>query len=251
MPRFFNRIRKQLAKENKFLQYSRYAIGEILLVVIGILIALQIDNWNDERKDRINEREVLSSLLEDFNANDSILDTSLINIKKQINNWTIVIDMVNTPESEVDASPENKRRVVNTSYVKSNIITGTLSSVLSSDKLELLSDLKLKKLLTAYPSYIDGYREVESHLRDYVINIQRPMVRSYISLGDLWLDSREYEVYHNKIPPSDFDGILSNREYLNIVLGILATDRALLEQANLLHSKTREIRELLKKNLTK
>ncbi|WP_289723206.1 hypothetical protein [Robiginitalea aurantiaca] len=35
MPRFFNRIRKQLAKENKFFQYSRYAIGEIALVVIG------------------------------------------------------------------------------------------------------------------------------------------------------------------------------------------------------------------------
>jgi hypothetical protein len=43
MPRFFNRIRKQLAKENRFFQYSRYAIGEILLVVVGILIALQVE----------------------------------------------------------------------------------------------------------------------------------------------------------------------------------------------------------------
>ena len=61
MPRFFNRIQKQLAKENKFFEYSRYAIGEILLVVIGILIALQIDNWNEWRKDRIKEQIVLNA----------------------------------------------------------------------------------------------------------------------------------------------------------------------------------------------
>ena len=65
MPRFFNRIRKQLAKENKFFQYSRYAIGEILLVVIGILIALQIDNWNEERKVKIEEQILLKQLRED------------------------------------------------------------------------------------------------------------------------------------------------------------------------------------------
>ena len=62
MPRFFNRIRKQLAKDNKFLQYSRYAIGEILLVVIGILIALQIDNWNEERKFIASQRSYLEDL---------------------------------------------------------------------------------------------------------------------------------------------------------------------------------------------
>ena len=66
MLRFFNRIRKQLAKENKFFQYSRYAIGEILLVVIGILIALQIDNWNENRKDRSLYLNYLVRLRSDF-----------------------------------------------------------------------------------------------------------------------------------------------------------------------------------------
>ena len=59
MPRVFNRIRKQLAIDNKFFQYSRYAIGEILLVVFGILIALQVDNWNEER---ISEKQMTSFL---------------------------------------------------------------------------------------------------------------------------------------------------------------------------------------------
>ena len=51
MLNFFRKIRKQLAAENQLMKYSRYAIGEIVLVVIGILIALQINNANQERKD--------------------------------------------------------------------------------------------------------------------------------------------------------------------------------------------------------
>ncbi len=51
---FFRKIRWRLAQDNQFFKYSRYALGEIILVVIGILIALQINNWNEEKKD--NER---------------------------------------------------------------------------------------------------------------------------------------------------------------------------------------------------
>jgi len=50
MINFFRKIRKQLADDNKPLKYFRYAIGEIVLVVIGILIALSINNWNEDRK---------------------------------------------------------------------------------------------------------------------------------------------------------------------------------------------------------
>ena len=58
---FFSRIRKQLADDNppswpagKPLKYMRYAIGEILLVVVGILIALSINNWNEENKESLS-----------------------------------------------------------------------------------------------------------------------------------------------------------------------------------------------------
>ena len=52
MINFFRKIRKQFADDNKPLKYLRYAIGEIVLVVIGILIALQINNWNEEKKEQ-------------------------------------------------------------------------------------------------------------------------------------------------------------------------------------------------------
>ena len=50
MIKFFRKIRQRLLTENKFSKYLLYAIGEIILVVIGILIALQINNWNEGRK---------------------------------------------------------------------------------------------------------------------------------------------------------------------------------------------------------
>ena len=59
MLRFFRLIRKKLVEEQKVRQYTWYALGEIFLVVIGILIALQINNWNEERKNRKQEEAIL------------------------------------------------------------------------------------------------------------------------------------------------------------------------------------------------
>jgi hypothetical protein len=64
--KIFRNIRKQLAAENKVPAYLRYAIGEILLVVIGILIALQVNNWNAHRKDLVFEREILGQIRENL-----------------------------------------------------------------------------------------------------------------------------------------------------------------------------------------
>lgn len=62
MPIIFKNIRRKLAAQNRATAYLRYAIGEILLVVIGILIALQVNNWNEQRKDRITERQLLTDI---------------------------------------------------------------------------------------------------------------------------------------------------------------------------------------------
>lgn len=74
MIKFFRRIRQNMIKENKVSKYILYAIGEIILVVIGILIALSINNWNEQKK---TEEKTKSSLL--ALRNDLILDTLLIN----------------------------------------------------------------------------------------------------------------------------------------------------------------------------
>ena len=64
MIKFFRKIRQRLLTDNKFSKYLLYAIGEIILVVIGILIALQINNWNAEQKIKKEEIGILNNLLE-------------------------------------------------------------------------------------------------------------------------------------------------------------------------------------------
>jgi len=69
MLRFFRQIRQRLLTDHRFGRYLLYAIGEILLVVIGILIALQIDNWNELTNQRKAEQKALSNLQLDFQYN--------------------------------------------------------------------------------------------------------------------------------------------------------------------------------------
>ncbi|TYA59241.1 hypothetical protein FVF61_01520, partial [Formosa maritima] len=63
MIKFFRKIRQNLLMENKTGKYFKYAIGEIILVVIGILIALQINNWNNNRIEHKIETNILSEIL--------------------------------------------------------------------------------------------------------------------------------------------------------------------------------------------
>mgnify|MGYP000754820746 CR=1 FL=1 len=66
MIKFFRKIRLNLINEGKTTQYLKYAIGEIVLVVVGILLALQINNWNELKKDKQLEKRYLKNLTEEL-----------------------------------------------------------------------------------------------------------------------------------------------------------------------------------------
>ena len=66
MTPFFRRIRQKLANENQFLKYSRYAIGEIVLVVVGILIALSINNYNEQKKSESETKRLMANVRKEF-----------------------------------------------------------------------------------------------------------------------------------------------------------------------------------------
>ena len=69
MIKFFRNVRQKLLTENKFSKYLLYAIGEIILVVIGILIALQINNWNQNQQNQTKENLILNALKSEFDEN--------------------------------------------------------------------------------------------------------------------------------------------------------------------------------------
>jgi hypothetical protein len=69
MIKFFRKIRQNLLLENKTGKYFKYAIGEIILVVIGILIALQINNWNQERIQKLEEQTIIKNIHTEYLQN--------------------------------------------------------------------------------------------------------------------------------------------------------------------------------------
>ena len=76
MINFFRKTRKKLADDNKSLKYLKYAIGEIVLVVIGILIALSINNWNEDRKAIIKEKSYIRSIYHDIQDDIKNIETN-------------------------------------------------------------------------------------------------------------------------------------------------------------------------------
>jgi hypothetical protein len=77
MIKFFRRIRQEMIKENRVSKYMLYAIGEIVLVVIGILIALQINNWNEQQKNKKLEQDYYCRLFEDVVQDKEQMSTLL------------------------------------------------------------------------------------------------------------------------------------------------------------------------------
>ncbi len=108
MIKFFRKIRKNMIKENRTSKYLLYAIGEIVLVVIGILIALSINNWNEQRKMNLQEQELLEGLEIEFTINFKRLE-KVIQLQQKSNESANKImtyfnqDISDIPEAKFDS----------------------------------------------------------------------------------------------------------------------------------------------------
>ncbi len=92
MINFLRRIRRNLLSENKGSIYLIYAIGEVVLVVFGILIAFQIDNWNENKQTRNSEQQYLLALKEEFSFNKVELETVINQNKKNTDSALKIAD---------------------------------------------------------------------------------------------------------------------------------------------------------------
>jgi hypothetical protein len=143
---FFRKIRKKMADDNKPIKYARYAIGEIVLVVIGILIALQINTWNEERKEK-NKANIYTDKL----INDIVQDT--ININKLIeigNKRTADIEAYFTYFSKGGQSIDvyiDKSYKVRSTFFRFQPMNYTFEDMKSSGNLSLLTEGQRRSLM--------------------------------------------------------------------------------------------------------
>src|SRR6056297_1068125 len=95
----FRRIRQKLIDSGSVSKYLLYAIGEILLVVIGILIALQVNNWNEERIKLSEEKYFLENLIENVVSDSALVQNLLIDQTEKIASMDTALYMMDNAEA--------------------------------------------------------------------------------------------------------------------------------------------------------
>ncbi len=177
MLRFLSKIRKSLLDEGKAARYTKYAIGEIFLVVVGILIALQINNWNEERKDRDLEQELLLQLKDEYLSNLDELDQKVTLRNK------IIASANKLLEYQDDPAKRNTKDVYK--HLNQIIVVPTfdpiVNDIISSDRIKLLQSAELKKLLTRWTRDITYVTEEEFEYGLYRNKHIRPTLKRYTS----------------------------------------------------------------------
>jgi len=144
-----------MIKENKVSKYILYAIGEIALVMIGILLALQVNNWNEQKKLDIVERKTLINLKNEFEANLRHLK-NIKNVREDLVS-TVELLLKNVgPNSKWngDYNIDSLLGIALISGYKFIPASGVLTDVLNSDKINLISNDSLRYLITSIPSNV-------------------------------------------------------------------------------------------------
>ena len=189
MIKFFRNIRQNLLNEGKTSRYFKYAIGEIVLVVIGILIALQINNWNEGRKTKQEESVILKDLVEDLNAAKMQSEYA---IKKDSLTVLTIIAALKDKESffkkYTGFSADSLAFELFWDTNPDTPVINTYSNIKSSGKLSVISSKEIKDRFT---------------LLEKSINNLSIIIKDYISVHQIRID----EIVVNNL---NFERLISN-----------------------------------------
>ena len=164
MIKFFRRIRQRLLTENQFSKYILYALGEIILVVIGILIALQINNNNDQQKLRAKELHYLENIKTDLQINMGELDQYIETRSKCIEAANTILEHFEG-KPIIDASAFNALGISIYSWQKFYQNNNTYQELLNSGNLALISNDSIKTMLLDIESLYKKMKSEEDHFR--------------------------------------------------------------------------------------
>ncbi|WP_243471147.1 DUF6090 family protein [Winogradskyella sp. MH6] len=187
MIKFFRNIRKSLLNEGKTSKYLKYAIGEIILVVIGILLALQINSWNQQRIEDKKEVELLSDLKSEFQYNLTELEES-IKINKKVSQSCIELTEIirsNTIGKNSDKVDELLIAIGN--FNSFDARTGVSNEIVNSDKLSYLKNEELRRQLSNWlTAIVDCEEDILFRSDNYTINLMPFLMKRFpLANGEL------------------------------------------------------------------
>ena len=251
MINFFRKVRKQLADANKPFKYMRYAFGEILLVVIGILIALSINNWNEERKRSSQEHKILLDLASDFKESKQRL-VATMNMQKgvvQKSRALILSFEGKTPMVTYD-SIKVYLAYGAFAWYRAELITGAYDALINTGNSELIQNRELLRKLADYYSILNsGFEDQESSMNNMhemeriaetaLLPLSLPILRKRIGL-DTIPDPNEAEAVAFLFKQDAFFGHLYQKTLLEELRYTIQQD---------LLTRIEEIREIINDEL--
>lgn len=251
MIKFFRKIRKGLLVDNKFSKYLLYAIGEIVLVVIGILIALQINNWNEIRKNKAAEQQLLTSLLQEFESNLIILNNT-IETNTNIFETCVKIGEYTGPSFTTLSEKGLSQLMVGAFKYESRYVPnqGTLDEINNSGILSLISDRSLRKAISEWKSQYELVKNQENYVletKDYTHTffINNENFRRHLEL----VDDALIDVQPTRFPNNDFNFLTNPQFESNLYLFIVASINLNIAYYQPIKAKTELIIEQIKQNM--
>ena len=158
MLRLFRNIRQKLMEQNKVRTYLLYAVGEILLVMVGILLALQVNNWNEERKLIDEEQYLLEELRKEFSTNLERIKRDYQGNDRTQSAIISIMDLFDTSNKEVEVTLDSLIVEVFTS-TSFDATTGVVDEIIGTGRLRVLRDDSLRYLISQWPSIVDDQQE--------------------------------------------------------------------------------------------
>jgi hypothetical protein len=233
-------------EKNKSGKYFKYAIGEIILVVIGILIALQINNWNQQHKQKNEELKQLKALKLEFEKNALILDSIT---KHHTENEDATLRLINATNhytiSEFDSL--YLKTVYNYNFDPSK---GIYNSLINSGNIELISNQTLKYKLAEIQDIVTDYIDDENDVREYCSNKFFPFVINQMPYNPLRFyknrNVNEKELHHTY-----FVEMINNRIFIEHLSMISLFRIGVFDEGEKVRKEYKNIINLINQEITK
>lgn len=222
MIKFFRKIRHRMLTENKFRNYLIYAIGEIILVVIGILIALQINNWNENRKSRDSERILLGNIQNDINQDTLDLGFNRTVHKKALENEILLLRLL---DKDPNVTSDSINYIDALSVQVIAVIHKSSFNNLTYNNPDLISNKLLKqKIDRHYDFFYTALTEAQNNQSEYNFYSKLlPYYKKHFYRNDKKIkfeqrahgskDYFDYEYDRNLLQPIDINSMQKDNEF--------------------------------------